>query len=261
MGLVSIATSGVLNGVALLGYAALYVYVAPWHLPADRVVHVGDRHRRRRPALLLLSPDGAPGAPDLGHASGPPLQPVLQLRHRTAAEVEHQRRRLPAGAAAAVRRAAVDGVRQLLDQPRLPVLDPHRAHRKALAANRIRLQHAVAPPGAPRHGPAVPRQELRRHLDPVGSAVRQLPGRDRPAALRADQAGGHLQHLDAADPRVRRDRPRRPPRARAGATGSATSFGPPGWAPAQRRARGPGDTGTGRIVGRRSVSRACAPTP
>ena len=34
MGLVSIATSGVLNAVALLGYAALYVYVAPWQLPA-----------------------------------------------------------------------------------------------------------------------------------------------------------------------------------------------------------------------------------
>ena len=34
MGLVSIATSGVLNAAALLAYAALYVYVAPWHLPA-----------------------------------------------------------------------------------------------------------------------------------------------------------------------------------------------------------------------------------
>lgn len=34
MGLVSIATSGVLNAVALIAYAALYVYVAPWHLPA-----------------------------------------------------------------------------------------------------------------------------------------------------------------------------------------------------------------------------------
>jgi sterol desaturase/sphingolipid hydroxylase (fatty acid hydroxylase superfamily) len=34
MGLVSIATTGLLNGIALLGYAALYVYVAPWHLPA-----------------------------------------------------------------------------------------------------------------------------------------------------------------------------------------------------------------------------------
>ena len=36
MGLVSVATSGVLNFVALLGYAALYVYVAPWHLSAGR---------------------------------------------------------------------------------------------------------------------------------------------------------------------------------------------------------------------------------
>lgn len=34
MGLVSIATSGVLNAVALVAYAALYVYVAPWQLPA-----------------------------------------------------------------------------------------------------------------------------------------------------------------------------------------------------------------------------------
>jgi len=35
MGLVSIATSGVLNAVALFAYAALYVYVAPWQLPAS----------------------------------------------------------------------------------------------------------------------------------------------------------------------------------------------------------------------------------
>ena len=34
MGLVSIATSGVLNAAALLGYAARDVYAAPWHLPA-----------------------------------------------------------------------------------------------------------------------------------------------------------------------------------------------------------------------------------
>jgi sterol desaturase/sphingolipid hydroxylase (fatty acid hydroxylase superfamily) len=35
MGLVSVGTSGVLNAIALLAYAALYVYVAPWHLPAN----------------------------------------------------------------------------------------------------------------------------------------------------------------------------------------------------------------------------------
>ena len=34
MGLVSIATTGVWKGLALLGYAALYAYVAPWHLPS-----------------------------------------------------------------------------------------------------------------------------------------------------------------------------------------------------------------------------------
>lgn len=34
MGLVSIATSGLFNLIALIGYAALYVYVAPWHLSA-----------------------------------------------------------------------------------------------------------------------------------------------------------------------------------------------------------------------------------
>jgi len=36
MGIVSIGTSGLLNGIALLGYVALYVYVAPWHLPASQ---------------------------------------------------------------------------------------------------------------------------------------------------------------------------------------------------------------------------------
>ena len=34
MGLVSVGTSAVMNGIALFGYAALYVYVAPWQLPA-----------------------------------------------------------------------------------------------------------------------------------------------------------------------------------------------------------------------------------
>ncbi|MBA4021110.1 MAG: C-5 sterol desaturase [Gordonia sp.] len=36
MGLVSIATMAVWKGLALLGYAALFAYVAPWQLPADR---------------------------------------------------------------------------------------------------------------------------------------------------------------------------------------------------------------------------------
>ena len=36
MGLVSIATMGAWKFLALLGYAALYTYVAPWHLPATQ---------------------------------------------------------------------------------------------------------------------------------------------------------------------------------------------------------------------------------
>jgi sterol desaturase/sphingolipid hydroxylase (fatty acid hydroxylase superfamily) len=35
MGVVSVGTSAVMNGIALFGYAALYVYVAPWQLPAN----------------------------------------------------------------------------------------------------------------------------------------------------------------------------------------------------------------------------------
>ncbi len=36
MGLVSVATTAAWKFVALLGYAALYAYVAPWHLPASQ---------------------------------------------------------------------------------------------------------------------------------------------------------------------------------------------------------------------------------
>lgn len=35
MGLVSVATSAIWKILALVGYAAIWVYVAPWHLPAD----------------------------------------------------------------------------------------------------------------------------------------------------------------------------------------------------------------------------------
>lgn len=35
MGLVSVATSAAWKALALVGYAAIYVYLAPWHLPAD----------------------------------------------------------------------------------------------------------------------------------------------------------------------------------------------------------------------------------
>src|SRR5580693_3931087 len=36
MGLVSVATTAAWKTLALLGYAAIYVYLAPWHLSATR---------------------------------------------------------------------------------------------------------------------------------------------------------------------------------------------------------------------------------
>ncbi|ORB83783.1 C-5 sterol desaturase [Mycobacterium kansasii] len=36
MGLVSMGTTAMWKGLALLGYAAIYTYLAPWHLPASR---------------------------------------------------------------------------------------------------------------------------------------------------------------------------------------------------------------------------------
>ena len=45
MGLVSVATTAAWKTLALLGYAAIYAYVAPWHLSPMPVVHVGHRDR------------------------------------------------------------------------------------------------------------------------------------------------------------------------------------------------------------------------
>ena len=53
-------------------------------------------------------------------------------------------------------------------EPRLPVLGAHRGGRPHAAVVRGRLQHAVAPPGAPRLEPRVPRQELRRGAHRLG---------------------------------------------------------------------------------------------
>ena len=36
MGLVSVATTAAWKSLALLAYAAVYAYVAPWHLPSNR---------------------------------------------------------------------------------------------------------------------------------------------------------------------------------------------------------------------------------
>ena len=69
----------------------------------------------------------------------------------------------------------------------------------------------------------IPRQELRRHPDPVGQVVRQLPAGDLPAALRADQTGATPTTSGSCRPtNTWRSRATSGRRA-AGATGSATS--------------------------------------
>ena len=149
----------------------------------QRMVHVGDRHRRRGPACSTSYHRIAHRvrliwATHQAHHSSEYFNFATALRQKWNNSGDD-----PAvDSVAAVGRSAVDGVRQLLDQPDLPVLDPHRTHRQAVAANRVRLQHALAPPGAPRHGPRVPRQELRAASSSSGTAcsARFQPEKFRP---------------------------------------------------------------------------------
>lgn len=173
-----------------------------------RLVHVGDPARRHRRPLVLVPPDGAPRPPGLGDPPGAPLERVLQLRDRAAPEVEQQRRDHHVAAAPPDRHPTVDGFRRLLRQPRLPVLRAHRAGRHAPPPDRIRVQHALAPSGAPRLRSRLPRPQLRGHPHHLGPDVRHLQGRGPPAHLRAHQARRHVQHLGPADARVPGDRPR-----------------------------------------------------
>ena len=153
MGLVSIGTTGALElprAARLRRDLRLRRAVAP---AVDRLVHVGDRHPRRRPAVTTAYHRMAHRvrlvwATHQAHHSSQYFNFATALRQKWNNSGDDP----PAGAAATARRSAVDGVRQLLHQPDLPVLDPHRAHRQAVAAHRVRLQHAVAPPRAPRHG-------------------------------------------------------------------------------------------------------------
>ena len=116
----------------------------------------------------------------------------------------------------------------------LPVLDHTERIRQAAPGVRVRLPTPHRTTGCSMDRDTS-RQELTAASDHLGPAVRQLPaGTFRP--LQADQAVGRLQHLGWR-PTVRGDRPRRPDAATAGATGSATIFGPPGWG--SRRLRPP----------------------
>ena len=208
MGLVSIATTAAWKTLALLGYAAIYVYVAPWHLPATKwytwvVAILGvdllyyTYHRVAHRIRLIWATHQA-------HHSSQYFNFATALRQKwnNSGEILMW---IPL---------------PLLGLPpwliffswSLNLIYQFWVHterdRQDAAVVRVHLQHPVASPGAPRHGPAVSGQELWRHLHHLGPDVRQLPEGAVPAALRPDQAGRHVQHLETADPRIRGDRSR-----------------------------------------------------
>ncbi len=105
MGLVSILTTAGWKLLALLGYAAIYAYLAPWHLPGNRwytwvIAIVGvdllfyGYHRVAHRVRLVWATHQA------HHSSE-----YLQLRHRTTAEMEQQRRDPGLDSAAAARQS------------------------------------------------------------------------------------------------------------------------------------------------------------
>ena len=126
-------------------------------------------------------------------------------------------------------------------EPDLPVLDPHRGGAVDRLA-RERAQHALAPPGAPRREPAVPRPQPRQHPHPVGPAVRHLRARGRAGGLRPDHQHRHLQPGHDRHPRVARHRPRRRRRRDlARSAGRSCCAGPAGPTTAAPRSSAPAE--------------------
>ena len=138
--------------------------------PDRRLVGLGAHLLRRRPRLLLVSPHQPRGARLLGQPRRPPLEPALQPLDRAAPDLGADDLPAVLAAARARRLPALDDPHPAGDQPHLPVLDPHRAHRPAAAPDRVRLQHAVAPPRPPRRQRAVPRPQLRAASSSSGTA-------------------------------------------------------------------------------------------
>ena len=158
-----------------LGYAAVYAYVAPWHLPATSwytwvIALVGvdllfyTYHRIAHRVRLIWSHHQAHHSSEC-------------FNFATAAAGVEQQRRDPDVAAVAI--AGVPPWMVFFGfsvNPDLPILGAHQAHRKARTTCRIHLQHAVAPP-RPSAWIRNTSTELRRHPDHLGPDVRHLPGR------------------------------------------------------------------------------------
>lgn len=208
--------------------------------PGPRPPPVVDRSAdaARAGLLLLLVPPGPPRHPDpVGLPCRPPLQPEVQPQHRAAPALDESHRLAVLSAAHRVRSASRRARLLLIGQPRLPVLGAHRADRQAAAALRVRTEHALPPPGAPRLPRRLPGPELRRDPHPVGPAVRVFRTGDRAARLRAHQEHRDVQPAAGRDTRVRGHREE----VRAASTWGERAgrvFRGPGWQPAATRPAG-----------------------
>src|SRR5882724_13514286 len=101
------------------------------------------------------------GAGLLGQPRRPPLLRALQPLDRAAADLDADDGAAVLGAAGTARLCPLDDHHPVGGQPDLPVLDPHRARQAAVGANRVRLQHALAPPRSSRRQRRLPRPQLR----------------------------------------------------------------------------------------------------
>src|SRR5688572_9636982 len=105
---------------------------------------------RRRPELLLVSPDQPFCTLFLGIPCDPPLIPQIQPGDRIKAELDRQFYRdlpvLDLDAAAGL--SSRYGDEHAGDQPYLPVLDTYRGHSPAAPLDRTGLQYSLPPQGA-----------------------------------------------------------------------------------------------------------------
>ena len=134
--------------------------------------------------LLLEPPHHARGARHVGHPRAASLQRALQPVHRAAPAGGRRVRRVGAlRRRRTARRAAEASSRPRGAEPDLPVLDPHRHHSLA-RRRRGSLEHPVAPSGAPRQQPSVPRPQPCGDPHRLGPSVRHVPGASGPPTTR-----------------------------------------------------------------------------
>ena len=210
MGIVSVGTSAVMNGIALFGYAALYVYVAPWQLPATAwytwvIAILGVDllyywyHRMAHRVRLFWATHQA-------HHSSQYFNFATALRQKWNISGDVFLRAL----------LPLFGVPPwiVFASFSINLIYQYWIHTERIGKLWRQIEFIFNTPSHHRvhHGmdEIYLDKNYGRHPDHLGQVVRQLPARNLPAALRADQAGRHLQHLEAADPRVCGDRERRP---------------------------------------------------